>query len=133
METRNPLSVFIVEKHPIMQKAICRAIKSVPDLTVAGVVALPCEVARCAKHLAPDAVILALEEPGFEGLAMIPNLRDQLPDTRILVLISADVPGQDFVAQKIGAHAVLAKTEPWEVLLHTLRSFRNKNFSNVSK
>jgi len=41
-----------------------------------------------------------------------------------LALISADVPGQGEVARELGAHAVLAKAEPREMLLQALRQRR---------
>ncbi|MFQ5616231.1 MAG: hypothetical protein ACE5GO_07210 [Anaerolineales bacterium] len=107
METSPPGTLFVVEKHPLMREVLCATVDEEADLQVVGTAATPAGAIARAQPLAP---------------ATIPALRGALPRTRILALVSADVPGQDEVARELGAHAVLTKAGPREALLHALRT-----------
>ena len=134
-ETMNPVpvSVLIIESHPLMREALCTAIASEPDFKLAGQAANGAEMSDMAftTHsgvalltFKPDIILLALGNPGLTELDTLKTLRKNLPDIAILALTSSEVPGQEEVALQAGAQAALGKSAPRAELLQTLRSLR---------
>ena len=127
--SRSPVSILVIENHPLMREALCTAIAAEADLCVAQpditsaeavtisimheLLFLPCN---------PDIILLALGNPGLSELETLKALRKLLPITPILALTSNEVPGQEKAALQAGAQAVLTKAAPRCELLHTLRA-----------
>jgi DNA-binding NarL/FixJ family response regulator len=132
MET-TPAMVLVIESHPMMRAALCAAIAAEPDLQVVEpgtkaatsfqvMISSQQEVLFCASQ--PDAILLALGNPGWEEIQALKSLRNAYPDIPILALTSNEVPGQEQAALESGAHAVLTKAAPRTELLRTLRAIR---------
>ena len=116
-----PFSVLIIESHPLMREALCAAIDEEPGLTVAGETAHVAEALQMAAALAPDVILIALEDPGPEAVVTLDALRQTLPAGRILALTSEEVTGEERDALNAGAHAVLTKATPRTGLVQAVR------------
>ncbi len=80
-------------------------------------------ISLCAE-LQPDVVVLDAAMPGLDGLAAVPDLRVAAPHT-IVVIYTAEVGvGTRDAAEKVGAHAVVGKLDPSEMLIGTIRRLR---------
>jgi len=126
-----PISVLVIERHPLMRESLCAAINEEADLRVAEpavsmVSAFRLEVSNhhdvffLAKK--PDLVLLALGNPGREDLQALAHLCTELPGTPILALISDEVPGQAQAALQHGARGVISKSAARADLLQALRN-----------
>jgi DNA-binding NarL/FixJ family response regulator len=116
-----PLSVLIIESHPLMRAALCAAIADEPDMTIAAVAANGTDIMRTARLLQPNIVLLGLDDPGFEELQTLIVLRKRLPAASILVLTRDEIPEQKQAALRNGAQATLNKNAPRDELLRALR------------
>lgn len=67
---------------------------------------------------APDAVLLDVAMPGFNGLVVIRRLRDLAPQTKIVMLTSHFDMADELIA--MGADAFLPKTVPHKKLVRAL-------------
>jgi DNA-binding NarL/FixJ family response regulator len=111
---------LIVESHPLMREALCAAIDEEPDLTVAGETAHVAEALPMAAALAPDVILIALEDPDPETVATLDTLRSALPKACILALTSEEVTGEEKDALNASSHAVLTKATPRAELVHAV-------------
>jgi DNA-binding NarL/FixJ family response regulator len=116
-----PLSVLIIESHPLMRAALCAAIADEPDMTIAAVAANGTDIMRTARLLQPNIVLLGLDDPGSEELQTLMVLRKKLPAASILVLTNDEAPEQKLAALRNGAQATLTKNAPRNELLRALR------------
>ena len=125
-----PASVLVIETHPIMRTALCMAIAAEADLTVLEqgtkstrgvqmVISLKSDDIFLTSR--PDIILLAMGTPGLEELEALKALRNFLPETPILALISSEVPGQEQAALEAGAQAVLTKAAPRAELIRALQ------------
>ena len=113
--------MLIIENHPLMRKALRAAIDEEADLSVAGEVEQVEEALPIVSALAPDVILVALDNPGPEAVASLEALRQTLPAARILALAGGEVTGQEKDALGAGAHAVLAKTTSRAGLVQAIR------------
>jgi DNA-binding NarL/FixJ family response regulator len=120
-----PISILVIENHPIMREALCSAITAEPDLAVAEPEALQMVIAVKPDTILlaykPNIILLALDNPGLDDLETLRNLRKSMPYTPILALTSNEVAGQEQSALDAGAHAVLTKAAPRNELIKKLR------------
>lgn len=129
----NATSILVIEKHPIMHNALCAAISGEEDLKVLGTspgIANAFQLRLSSRYeelfLAkkPDIILLSLGNPGLDDLQALIDLRTKLLDTPILALVTDEVPGQEQVALRYGAQAVLSKSISREGLLEVLRTIK---------
>ncbi len=69
----------------------------------------------------PDVALLDVELPGRSGPDAAADLRDEVPDCRVLVLTTAGRPGHLRRAMEAGAVGFLVKDGPVEELAETVR------------
>jgi DNA-binding NarL/FixJ family response regulator len=125
-----PVSILVIESHPMMREALRNAITAEPDLIIAEPVINGAEASQLVIAAKPDTILLAykpnivllsLGNPGLEDIETLRVLRKSLPDTPILALTSNEVEGQDQSALDAGAQAVLTKSAPRNELIKKLR------------
>jgi DNA-binding NarL/FixJ family response regulator len=137
-----PISVLVIESHPMMREALRNAIAAEPGLSLAepvfdgseklwmAIAAQPDTILLAYK---PDIVLLALGNPGLDDLETLIVLRKSLPDTPTLVLTSNEVAGQEQAALEAGAQAVLTKAAPRVELIEKLRELGSWKTLNHTK
>lgn len=115
-----PLSVVIVDKHPMMRTAISTAVSSTDRLSVMAEYADCSDFLHTTSHAMPHVILLGIGNPGLDELSMVRVLRRSCPTAKVLVLLSGELPGQEEVALRYGAHYVLEKTVSRDELLNLL-------------
>ena len=128
-----PVSVLVIESHPLVREALRAAIAAEPDLTLAEPViigekawqmAISTQPDTTLLTFKPDMILLSFGNSGSEDLQTLAALRRALPNTPILVLISSEVEGREQAALEAGACRVLTKTAPRAELIRTLHEMR---------
>jgi DNA-binding NarL/FixJ family response regulator len=138
-----PISVLVIESHPMMREALRNAIAAEPGLSLAepvfdgseklwmAIAAQPDTILLAYK---PDIVLLSLGNPGLDDLETLIVLRKSLPETPILALTSNEVGGQEQAALEAGANAGLTKAASRAELIEKLRELGNlKNLTTVKR
>jgi DNA-binding NarL/FixJ family response regulator len=137
-----PISVLVIESHPMMREALRSAIAVEPGLMLAepvldgtqtlwmAVAAQPDTILLAYK---PEVILLALGNPGSDDLETLMTLRKALMDTPILALTCNEVDGQEQAALKAGANAVLTKAASRAELIEKLRELGNLNNPTIVK
>lgn len=122
-----PVTVLVIESHPLMREALCAAIADEPGLNVGLQAANGVEALKMFTIILPDIILLAVGNPGAEELETLKILRQSLPNVPILALTSNEVVGQEQAALEAGAQAVLTKAASRNEIIDALREIHKKN------
>jgi DNA-binding NarL/FixJ family response regulator len=121
-----PISVLIVDDHPVVRQGL-RALLEVQDgIEVAGE-AGDCDAALAlalalAGRGAPDVILLDLKLPGRDGIAVLGELKARGSAARVLVLTSDTGAASASLALRAGAAGVLYKDVDPDALVRAIRS-----------
>ncbi|AAV95823.1 response regulator transcription factor [Ruegeria pomeroyi] len=112
--TDTPVRVLIVDDHPMVAEGIQAILESYDDIQVIGTVGDGREAVGRSLALLPDVILMDLNMPGLGGLGATEIIREQMPDTRILILSMHDSPEYISTALSHGAMGYVLKDVPTE-------------------
>jgi DNA-binding NarL/FixJ family response regulator len=120
-----PLSVLIVDDHPIFRKGLRTLLSALPSMTLAGEASSAREAVRMAEALQPDLVLMDLQMPDAEGdgkssggksssgessgLTAIRQIVAASPHIRVLVVTMFEDNDSVFAAMRAGARGYILK------------------------
>jgi DNA-binding NarL/FixJ family response regulator len=117
-----PISVLIVDDHPVVRRGL-RALLEVQDgIEVAGEAGDGATALALTAELTPDVVLLDLKLPGMDGVAVLTELKAAGRKARVLVLTSATEPASASLALRSGAAGVVYKDVDPDALVRAIRS-----------
>jgi len=109
-----PVPILIVDDHGLIREGLRTLLDAEDDLTVVGEAGTADEAMALARHLRPAVVVLDVRLPDRIGLQLCGEIREVLPDVRILVcsgladgsvLVEAARQGADGFVSKEAANA----------------------------
>ncbi|HXF98645.1 MAG TPA: response regulator transcription factor [Gaiellaceae bacterium] len=112
--------ILIVDDHPLTRDALA-ALLAQQGFDVVGEAATGEEAIAAAEELRPDLVLLDLAMPGMDGLEALPRLREEAPESEVVVLTASDAEEKLLAAIRAGASGYLLKTEPPQQIAAFLR------------
>ncbi len=115
------IRVMIVDDHPLVRSAVRQAL-SVSDLAVVAEAASAEEALELAPQVRPDVLLLDIELPGMDGVALVRELAPRLPDTRIVMLTASREDRHVVEAMRFGAVGYLTKDLSVEGLARAVRA-----------
>jgi len=114
-------SILIIESQPILLGVLSRT-ALLAGLNILTEVTDSKKALETALELTPGLILFSISVPSLNDLEQVTILRQHLPETRILALVTGEFQGQEQAALDHGAHKVLTKgVNHWE-LIDTLRS-----------
>jgi two-component system nitrate/nitrite response regulator NarL len=114
--------IVIADDQPIFRDGMRRLIESQPGMRVTGESSVGVEVIRLARELKPDLLLLDLALPLRSGLQVLNDLAALSSPVRTLVLAAAIEESSILEAFYLGAHGIVLKASPREILLKSIRS-----------
>ena len=116
------LRVLIVDDHGIVRAGIRSLLDGQSDMEVVGEAAGGEEAIEKANELKPDLVLMDIAMPGMNGIEATRRIKEELPDTSVLVLSMHDDEEFFFPVLRAGASGyILKEAEPQE-LLYAIRT-----------
>jgi two-component system, NarL family, response regulator DesR len=115
------IRVLLAEDQGMVRGALASLLGLEPDIEVVAQVARGDEVLEAARSVTPDVALLDIEMPGATGLEALAQLRDAMPDCRILILTTFGRPGYLRRAMETGASGFLLKDAPAQELASAIR------------
>jgi NarL family two-component system response regulator LiaR len=113
---------LIVDDHPVVRRGIAFALLSCDDISVVAEASNGEEAVQlCAKHH-PDVVLMDMIMPGMNGSAATRTIKEQFPNTQVLVLTSFTEAQLVREALKAGAIGYLLKDVAVEELAQAIRN-----------
>jgi two-component system response regulator DesR len=85
--------ILLAEDMHILREALVELLSLEDDLTVVAGVASGPEIVPAALEHRPDVAVIDIDLPGLDGIAAAAELRDLLPECRVLILTALAKPG----------------------------------------
>ncbi|MFC7907532.1 response regulator [Streptomyces nigra] len=120
--TSSPVTLLIVDDHPVVRDGLRGMFASAPGFTVLGEAASGEEAVERAAALDPDVILMDLRMPGGGGVAAIAHLTRTGARARILVLTTYDTDTDTIPAIEAGATGYLLKDAPRDELFTAVRA-----------
>lgn len=122
MTTEPPISLLIVDDHPVVRDGLRGMFESAPGFTVLGEASDGAEAVTLAGTLDPDVVLMDLRMPGGGGVDAIRELTRRGARAKVLVLTTYDTDSDTLPAIEAGATGYLLKDAPREELFTAVRA-----------
>lgn len=120
--TGKTVRVLIAEDQAMMRGALTVLLNLEPDIEVIAEVADGDRIVAEAERVRPDVALLDIELPGRSGIDACLELRQRLPDCRVIIVTTFGRPGYLRRALDAGAGGFLVKDAPVEGLARAIRS-----------
>jgi two-component system response regulator DesR len=119
------IRVLLAEDQAMVRGALATLLGLEGDIEVVAEVARGDEVIGAARGARPDVALLDIEMPGGDGLTAAAQLRDELPQIKVMMLTTFGRPGFLHRALDAGALGYLLKDAPATELASAIRSAMN--------
>ncbi|MGH7324994.1 MAG: response regulator [Candidatus Rokuibacteriota bacterium] len=123
-ELSSPIRILIVDDHPMVREGL-RSMLSGDIVEVVGEAGDAREAIRLATELRPDLVLLDVELPDMDGLAVLRRIKDTMPRVPVLVVTMHDEPARVREAVTSGAAGYVLKGVGRRELLAAVRAVCN--------
>jgi DNA-binding NarL/FixJ family response regulator len=80
------IRVVLIDDHAMVREGLRLVLRSAPDITVVGEAESGALVLPLVQRVIPDVVVLDLDMPGGDGMTALRELRQALPQVRVLIL-----------------------------------------------
>lgn len=115
------IKVLIADDHTVVRKGIRALLETEPGITVVGEAADGEDAIHRALALKPDVILMDLVMPKLDGVQAIKELREVLPEIKVLVLTSFAEDRRIVAAIEAGALGYLLKDSSPEDLARAIR------------
>jgi two-component system response regulator NreC len=119
------LTVVLADDHTVVRQGLRFLLENEDGLHVVAEAGTVPDAEEMTRTHRPSVLILDLNMPGGSGLEAIPRLRQDAPDTAIVVLTMQDDPAFARQALQAGARAFVLKEAADEELLEAIRLAAN--------
>jgi DNA-binding NarL/FixJ family response regulator len=141
------IRVLVVDDFPLVREGLAAALAIDPGFEVLGQASDAEEGLRMARELRPDVVLLDLRMPEGGGIALLEKLREELPETRALVVTASEkaealldavaAGAAGYVTKRVSArelrHAVVTVYSGGSIITPTLAGHLLREYSQVSR
>jgi DNA-binding NarL/FixJ family response regulator len=115
------IRVLICDDQAIVCDGLEAILSTDPEIEVVGLAMSGAQAVELALKTKPDLVLMDLKMPGMNGIQATQAIRDQLPDTRVLVLTTYDADEWVFDAIRSGASGYMLKDTPRSKLIPAIK------------
>jgi len=115
------IRLLLAEDQAMVRGALATLLSLEPDLEVVAEVDRGDAVLEAVRRTRPDVAVLDIEMPGADGLEAAAILRDELPETRVLILTGLGHPGHLTRALEARVGGFMRKDAPSEELADAIR------------
>ena len=112
----------MVDDHPVVRKGLQMCLSRQDRLKIVGEAADGDEAIRQTQALSPDVVLMDINMPRMDGLAVTEVLRKESPKVKVLILTVHNNKDYIFRIIQAGAHGYVSKESPPEDLLAAIES-----------
>jgi DNA-binding NarL/FixJ family response regulator len=116
-----PIRVVIAEDHALVREGTRRILEQQPDITVVGEAEDGARAVAMTVRLNPDVALLDIRMPDLNGVEATRQIRQQAPDTAVLILSAHDDDHYVRALLEAGASGYLLKTVHEDELVDAVR------------
>jgi len=115
------IRLLIADDHIVVRAGLRSLLGEVRDIEIIAEAAEGEEAVRFARRHRPDVVLLDVRMPGADGLAVLGQLRTELPGTAVVMFSSYDNPTYIARALALGAAGYLVKNASRDEIITAVR------------
>ena len=115
-----PIQILIVDDHLVVRAGLHMLIENHPGMTVVAMASNRSEALERGSSAAPNLILLDLDLGGENALAFITQLREIVPNARILVLTGVRDTDAHRQAVQLGAMGIVLKEHAPDVLIKAI-------------
>jgi two-component system, NarL family, nitrate/nitrite response regulator NarL len=119
---KKKIKVLIVDDHPVVRKGLYSCLANRDNLKIVGEASDGADALAKVKELAPDIVLMDIQMPGMDGLAVTEALRKQAPQVKVLVLSMQGARDSVLRIIKAGARGYVLKDAPPDELVRAIET-----------
>ena len=141
------IRVLVIDDFPLVREGLAAALAIDPGFEVLGQASDAREGMQMARELRPDVVMLDMRMPEGGGIALLEKLREELPETRALVVTASEkaealldavaAGAAGYVTKRVSArelrHAVVTVYSGGSIITPTLAGHLLREYSQVSR
>lgn len=120
-ETRDRITVMIVDDHEMVRRGACSFLEAQPDISLVAQAGSGDEAIKLAMEHVPDVVLMDLVMPDMDGVETTRRVKNISPRTQIVILTSFHQDEYVFPALQAGAISYLLKDVKSSELLEAIR------------
>ena len=115
------ITIFFVEDHPLILRLVKGLLEKEPDFSIVADTASGAKALGLIQDLQPDVVVVDLELAEGNGLALVKDIYQAAPQSRIIVFSLRDyAPYIDLLAT-MGISKFISKLDPIDDLIRAIR------------
>jgi DNA-binding NarL/FixJ family response regulator len=115
------IRLLIADDHEVVRSGLA-SILADAEIEIVGQAANGAEALQLAKETKPDIILLDIRMPEVDGLDALEKIRDELPETRVIILSTYDNPTYIARAVTQGASDYLLKGSSRDELVAAIRA-----------
>lgn len=116
------IRVVLIDDHTVLRDGLKLLLSLEPDIQVVGEAGSGSEGIAVAERQTPDVVVTDVGLPDVDGVEVTRRLREELPETRVLVLTVHDEDHYVFTLIQAGASGYLLKNAAGDDLVNAIRT-----------
>jgi DNA-binding NarL/FixJ family response regulator len=116
-----PSRIVVADDHPLFRSALTSILSEHSDFEVVGEAVDGREALKLCRKLRPDLVLMDVRMPQMDGLAATRVIKQEFPDTAVLILTSYEDPDYLFEAVKAGAAGYILKITSTQEIIDAVR------------
>jgi len=117
-----PIQILIADDHGVLRAGLRTLLNAEPNLEVVGEASDGDTVLRLANELRPDIVLLDISMPGPGGIEVTRQLKESLPELRVLILTAHEDESMLREAVQAGAAGYIIKRAVESELINAILS-----------
>jgi DNA-binding NarL/FixJ family response regulator len=115
------IRILVADDHPVVRDGLAAILSTQADLQVVAEAGSGQETLARADQTQPDVVLLDLEMPEMDGVEVLRRLRDQHPETKVIIFTAFDTDERILAAVQAGAQGYLLKGVPRNDVFNAIR------------
>ena len=115
------IRIIVADDHPIVRDGLVTVLNTQPDFIVIGEASTGTETINQIQRMHPDVLLLDLEMPELDGVAVLQQLREREAEVRTIVFTAFDTDERILDAVQAGAQGYLLKGAERQELFNAIR------------
>src|SRR5258708_4758840 len=122
---KSRIKLLLVDDHPVVRRGISSCLAREEHLTIVGEASDGVEALRKARELLPDIILMDIDMPQMNGLAVTEALRKELPQIKVLILSMHSNTQYVFRILQSGARGYVLKEAGPEELVRAIETVQS--------